>query len=252
MYSGKQRGIALLYGVICHLSFAAGIAAMMLGLYTGLRLGRRHLVGGAAAFADVLLALQFVVVHSFLLSERGRAVLARFAPFGLGPALGTTSFAAISSLQLLLTFGAWSPIGPTWWEPHGALRVALTIAYAASWGLLLKGMADAGLALQTGFLGWGAVLRDRAPRYGDFPARGLFRYVRQPIYLAFALTLWTGPAWTPDHLLLASAWTLYCVAGPALKERRYAAAYGERFERYRRLVPYWVPAPHKLDTRLLD
>jgi len=252
MFSGKQRGIALLYGVFCHLSFAVGIAAMMLGLYTGLRLGRGPLTGLAAVFVDVLLVLQFVVVHSFLLSKRGRALLARLAPFGLGPALSTTSFSAISSLQLLLTFAAWSPIGPVWWEPHGALRVALTIAYAASWGLLLKSMADAGLALQTGFIGWGAVVRDRAPHYGDFPARGLFRYLRQPIYLAFALTLWTGPVWTPDHLLLAAVWTLYCVAGPALKERRYRAAYGERFERYRRLVPYWFPALRKLDTRLLD
>ncbi len=58
MYSGKQRGLALFYGVFCHLSFAVGIAAMMLGLYTGLRLGRGPLTGIAAVFADVLLALQ--------------------------------------------------------------------------------------------------------------------------------------------------------------------------------------------------
>jgi protein-S-isoprenylcysteine O-methyltransferase Ste14 len=217
IYSGKQCGIALLYGVFCHVAFAIGITAMMLGLYTGLEVGRGTMSGAAGGLVDVLLVLQFVVVHSFLLAKRGRALLARFAPFGIGRELSTTSFAAIASLQLLL-----------------------------------KAMADAGLALQTGFLGWGAVVRDRAPHYDDFPARGLFGYVRQPIYLAFALTLWTGPVWTPDHLLLAAAWTLYCVAGPALKERRYRAAYGNRFERYRQLVPYWFPALRKLDARLLD
>ena len=252
MYSGKQRGIALLYGVFCHAAFALGIAAMMLGLYTGLEVGRGTITGIAGGVVDGVLVLQFVVIHSFLLSARGRALLARFAPFGIGRELSTTSFAAIASLQLLLTFVAWSPIGPVWWEPHGTLRVVMSAAYAISWGLLLKAMADAGLALQTGFLGWGAVVRDRAPRYEDFPARGLFRYVRQPIYVAFALTLWTGPVWTPDHLLLAAAWTLYCVAGPALKERRYRAVYGDRFERYRQLVPYWFPALRKLDARLLD
>jgi len=252
MYSGKQRGIALLYGVVCHVAFAVGIAAMMLGLYTGLEIGRGPITGIPGGLVDGLLMFQFIFIHSYLLSRHGRALLARFVPFGIGRELSTTSFAAIASLQLLLTFVAWSPIGPVWWEPHGVLRVVMSVAYAISWGLLLKAMADAGLALQTGFLGWGAVVRDRPPHYDDFPARGLFRYVRQPIYVAFALTLWTGPVWTPDHLLLAAAWTLYCVAGPALKERRYRAAYGVRFERYRQLVPYWVPALRKLDARLLD
>ena len=106
-------------------------------------------------------------------------------------------------------------------------------------------MSDAGLAVQTGFLGWSAVARDRAPIYGDFAAKGTFRVVRQPVYLAFACTLWTGPVWTPDHLLLATAWTGYCVFGPVLKERRYLRAYGERFARYRDRVPYWLPVPRR-------
>ena len=252
MYSARQRGVALLHGVFCHAAFAAGIASMMLGLYSGLAFGRGALRGFAALAVDALLVLQFVVLHSFLLSARGRALLARLVPLGIGRELGTTSFAAISSLQLLLVFVAWSPLGPVWWEAHGALLVVMSVAYALSWGLLLKAMADAGLAVQTGFLGWGAVVRDRAPHYGDFPSRGLFRFVRQPIYLAFALTLWTGPVWTPDHLLLAIVWTLYCVAGPVLKERRYRAVYGDRFQRYRELVPYWVPALRSFDARLLD
>jgi protein-S-isoprenylcysteine O-methyltransferase Ste14 len=239
-YDRTQRAVALAYGIVNHVAFAAGIAAMIAGLYFGLATGRGTLHGGAAVAADVALLLSFVVLHSFLLGARGRRVLARLAPFGLGADLGTTTFATIASLQLLLLFVAWSPIGPVWWEPHGALRIALTLAYAASWGLLLKSMSDAGLPLQSGFLGWGAVVRGRKPRYDAFPQRGTFRYVRQPIYLAFALTLWTGPVWNADHLLLAIPWTLYCIAGPLLKERRFVAAYGEAFERYQRRVPYWL------------
>ena len=143
MYSCKQRGIALLYGVFCHAAFALGIAAMMLGLYTGLEVGRGTITGIAGGVVDGVLVFQFVVIHSFLLSARGRALLARFAPFGIGRELSTTSFAAIASLQLLLTFVAWSPIGPVWWEPHGTLRVVMSMAYAISWGMLLKAMADA-------------------------------------------------------------------------------------------------------------
>jgi protein-S-isoprenylcysteine O-methyltransferase Ste14 len=31
-----------------------------------------------------------------------------------------------------------------------------------------------------------------------------------------------------------------------LKERRFAARYGARWQRYRRRVPYWIPDPRLL------
>jgi protein-S-isoprenylcysteine O-methyltransferase Ste14 len=55
------------------------------------------------------------------------------------------------------------------------------------------------------------------------------------------LTLWTVPVWTPDQLALAVSLTAYCLLAPRLKERRFAARYGERFERYRAEVPYALP-----------
>ncbi|OYX75074.1 MAG: hypothetical protein B7Y77_03075, partial [Bradyrhizobium sp. 35-63-5] len=65
--------------------------------------------------------------------------------------------------------------------------------------------------------------------------------VRQPIYLSFALTLWTVPVWTPDQLAVAIVLTTYCLLAPRLKERRFAAIYGPRFETYRGRVPYMLP-----------
>ena len=73
------------------------------------------------------------------------------------------------------------------------------------------------------------------------PTQGLFRLIRQPIYVAFALTLWTVPTWTPDQLAIALAYSSYCLLAPRLKERRFAQRYGDRFERYRASVPYVVP-----------
>jgi protein-S-isoprenylcysteine O-methyltransferase Ste14 len=66
--------------------------------------------------------------------------------------------------------------------------------------------------------------------------------IRQPIYVAFALTLWTVPVWTPDQLVLALTLTAYCLAAPRLKERRFERRYGERFRAYRQSVPYALPA----------
>jgi len=251
-YTPAQRAVAVTWGLACHLAFAAGVGAMMVGLYTGMTLGRGPWHGWRAGLADSALVLQFVVLHSVMLAPRGRRWLARLAPLGLGEALGTTTYAFLASLQLVVTFVLWSPLGPVWVRPHGATVVVLTVAYAGAWLLVLKTMADAGLALQTGFLGWSAVARGRAPRYAAFAPRGTFRWVRQPIYVAFALTLWTAPVWTPDHLILALGWTAYCLLGPRLKERRYLAAHGDRYARYRRLVPYWIPSGRGLDPALLD
>lgn len=251
-YSLRERRIAIVYGILCHSAFALGIGAMVAGIFTGLRLGRGPFSGAAALGWDVLLIAQFVVLHSFLLTRRGRAVLARLAPEGLGAPLSTTIFAFISSLQLLLAFGAWAQLGGIWWEPHGWLRAAFCVAYAASWVFLLKAMRDAGMAVQTGFLGWGAVARGRDPKFNGFPECGTFRFVRQPVYLAFACTLWTGPVWTPDHLLLAVTWTAYCLAGPLLKERRYLQFYGEAFARYQQRVPYWLPLGRRAARRAAE
>jgi len=240
-YGRRQRLIALCYGIACHVMFAAGIALMIANLYTGLHLNLGRFSGCAALAWDAFLVAQFVILHSFLLTDRGRRLLGKLAPAGLGRPLASTTFAFIASLQLLVTFAAWSPLGEVWWEAQGALRWIFGIAYAASWCFLLKAMNDAGLATQTGFLGWGAVARNREPAYRSFAPTGTFRHVRQPVYAAFACTLWTGPTWTPDHLLVAVGWTAYCVMGPRLKEQRYLRVYGEQFARYRRTVPYFLP-----------
>jgi protein-S-isoprenylcysteine O-methyltransferase Ste14 len=214
---------------------------MAFALATGLQLGRGPLSGPFAAIADALLVLQFPLVHSFLLSRRGDAVLRRLSPVGHGRTLRISSFALFGSLQLLLTFWAWSPTGVVWHEPHGASGAVQWGLFAAAWTFLVKALWDAGLAVQSGAAGWLALLRGRSVRFGPMPTAGLFARCRQPIYLGFALVLWTAPTWSPDWLSLAAAWSVYCVVGPRLKEARWQRLFGERFVAYRATVPYLLP-----------
>ncbi|QQR75545.1 MAG: isoprenylcysteine carboxylmethyltransferase family protein [Holophagales bacterium] len=237
----RRRIVAVLYGIACHGLFLAGVGAMVVGLYFGLTLGRGPFHGPWAALVNVLLVGQFPLLHSYLLSASGRRWLRMLAPRELAVDLETTVFAAISSLQLLLFFVLWSPSGKVWWEPQGGALVAHSVLFAGAWLFLGKALADAGLPLQSGALGWMAVFRGEAPRFDGFPTHGLFRYLRQPIYLGFALTLWTAPVWTPDRLALAIAWSAYCFVGPRFKEARYRRYYGEAFDRYRERVPYLLP-----------
>lgn len=245
MTSRSRRSIAVLYGLAAHGIFVIGVGAMLLNLHQGMQLSLGRADGSMAWLLNALLIVQFPLLHSFLLGRRGGALLARLAPGGLGAALSTTTFAAIAALQIAAMFLLWSPSGVVWWQPQGTAAVLSNLLYAASWIFLLKALYDAGLPLQTGSMGWTAVWRGEKPVYASFPTGGLYRWCRQPVYLGFAATLWTGPVWTPDRLTVALLWTAYCVVGPRLKERRYVRRHGEAFRRYQSEVPYMTPGRRK-------
>lgn len=241
-FSRAARGVAVLAGVVCHGTFLLGVLSMVVGLHEGLRSGLGRLEGWAAVLADAALVLQFPLLHSLLLTRGGGRLLARLVPLGLGRALATTTYATFASLQTLVTFALWSPIGPVLYDVQGPARPVVQALYGASWLLVVVAMHQAGLGVQSGSLGWLAVARGRQPVYGSFPTAGLFARCRQPIYGAFALTLWTGPVLTADRLALAVVWTGYCVLGPLLKERRYVAWHGDAFRAYQARVPFLLPA----------
>lgn len=237
----RRIALALCYGVACHAIFAAAVLAMVVGMFHGMGAGLGTVPWPWAALANAALVMQFPLAHSFLLSAPGERLLARLAPRPHGATLSTTSYAIVASIQLLALFALWTPSGITWWRAEGVALWIACAAYGASWILLAKASFDAGAEVQSGALGWMSLMAAARPAFPGMPTRGLFSLVRHPIYVAFALTLWTVPAWTPDQLALALALTAYCLLAPMLKERRLAARHGEEFARYRARVPYAVP-----------
>jgi protein-S-isoprenylcysteine O-methyltransferase Ste14 len=229
--------------VACHVVFAVAIAAMAAGMYGGMTTAWGRVPWPWAAAANAALLAAFPAAHSFLLARRGRALLARVGPRGAGADLSTTTFALVASLGLALLFLLWTPSGIVWWRSEGTARAILTGCYVASWLLLFRSMREAGLALQTGALGWLAVARGRRPRHPPLPTRGLHGLCRQPIYVSFTLTTVTVPTWTPDQAVVAAVLAGYCVLGPRRKEARFERVFGEAFRRYRATVPYWLPWP---------
>lgn len=243
------RPLALAYGGACHSLFLLAIGVSWWAMYHGMHGGIVKLSTADALLWDLALLLQFPLVHSFLLTRSGGRQLQRLAPERVASALTTTTFTIVASVQMLALFALWAPVGPLWWQAHGPQKAFMTLVYLGSWLFLGKAMADAGLATQTGFLGWSAVFRGQKPQYEPMPQKGLFRWCRQPIYLAFALTTWTVPTWTLDQLLVALWFTGYCLLGPLMKERRYSKRYGQAFLEYKSKVPYMVPrlTPYSVD-----
>ncbi|MBM3616443.1 MAG: isoprenylcysteine carboxylmethyltransferase family protein [Alphaproteobacteria bacterium] len=233
--------LALCFGALCHTLFAAGVLAMIVMMFFGLSKSLGTVSWPIAALANGALIAQFPLAHSLLLTGPGGRFLARLIPGPHGQTLATTTYAIIASTQLLALFALWTPSGIVWWQAEGAVFWVVTGAYAASWLILLKASFDAGAEVQSGALGWMSLMARIRPMFPDMPTQGLFRLIRQPIYVAFTLTLWTVPVWTPDQLVLAISFTAYCLLAPRLKERRFAARYGDRFARYRAEVPYVLP-----------
>lgn len=233
--------LALALGALCHTIFALGMLAMIVAMFYGLSESLGIVPWPWAGLANAALIAQFPLAHSLFLTGPGERFLVRLIPGPHGKTLATTTYAIIASAQLLALFALWTPSGVVWWRAEGPVFWGVTVAYATSWLILLKAIFDAGVEVQTGALGWMSVLARIRPVFPDMPTRGLFRLIRQPIYVAFALTLWTVPVWTPDQLLLAISFTTYCLLAPRLKERRFVARYGDRFEQYRAEVPYVLP-----------
>ncbi|GMW00395.1 MAG: hypothetical protein AMXMBFR84_15320 [Candidatus Hydrogenedentota bacterium] len=231
---------AVVYGVLTHFIFAVAVTVMSIGLYTGLSSGWGRLDGWLAVLANLLLLVQFPIVHSYLLSTQGRKVLSRLSPMRLGADLAPTSFVLFASLQLIMTFVLWSPSGVVL-GGNEFERWLFRAFFVGSWIFLLKSLADAGLGLQTGYIGWVSVARGKPVDYGAFPTSGLFRFCRHPVYLGFALVLWTAPVHTFDGLLLAVIWSAYCVIAPRFKEERYLKWHGDSYRLYRDSVPYMIP-----------
>jgi methanethiol S-methyltransferase len=239
---GRQRiMLALAMGIACHGIFAMAGMAMVTAMFFGLSASFGRVPWPWALLANFALMVQFPLGHSLLLTKRGRALLARLVPGHHGQTLSTTTYAIIASLQLLALFALWTPSGVIWWRAEGVAFWLVCASYAAAWLLLIKASFDAGPEVQSGSLGWLSLMQNIKPVFPDMPQTGLFRLIRQPIYVAFALTLWTVPVWTPDQLALAISFTAYCLLAPLMKERRFTSFYGERFRAYQRAVPYAWP-----------
>ena len=232
---------ALFMGLLCHATFAAGVLSMIGMMFFGLSESFGTVPWPMAALANAALIMQFPMAHSVLLTGPGGRLLTRLIPGPHGKTLATTTYAIIASAQLLALFVLWTPSGIVWWRAEGAVFWAVVAAYGASWLILLKASFDAGAEVQSGALGWMSLMARIRPVFPDMPTQGLFRVIRQPVYVAFTLTLWTVPVWTPYQLVLAISFTAYCLLAPRLKERRFAARYGSRFDHYRAAVPYAVP-----------
>ena len=237
----KNKIKALLYGAVCHGLFLIAGLLMFVSLYSGFSWKFLPNFSFSSYLLNIFLIIQFPFFHSLLLTRFGKKILRWFYSAEFKDKLDTTVYASIASFQLIILFAFWQSSGVLLWVAEGSFFYILSGGYLVGWFLLSISSIQAGFGVQTGSLGWIAVYKETEVRFPDMPTRGLFKIIRHPIYLSFAIILWISPYLTLDKVVIGFFYVLYCYFAPRLKEKRFLRIYGERFRNYQSTTPYFIP-----------
>lgn len=92
------------------------------------------------------------------------------------------------------------------------------------------------------FLGFRQLVR---PVAVDQPAtlviKGLYRWVRHPLYTAGLVFIWLAPVMTANLLAMNAGLTIYILVGALFEERRLLREFGQAYIDYRKNTPMLVP-----------
>jgi hypothetical protein len=223
------------FGITAQALFAVTVCRLFLFLHGT---SRGLLASSAAGFLpwyvlDLILAVQFAVLHSLLLVPGVR----RRWKAAIPPPQYGCFFCVVACSSLLLAVELWQPSETVLWELTGPAGVGVSVAFLLTWAALVYSLSLTGLGWQTGWTPWWAWLRYRTLERKWSEPRGAYRVLRHPVYLSFLGLLWLVPRLNLDRLLLAGLWTVYLFVGSCLKDRRLLYYIGDAYRRYQARVP---------------
>jgi hypothetical protein len=222
------RACGISFGVGTQIFFALTVYYLFLFLRDGI-----SRPASAWLAMDCALALQFAVIHSLLLLPRTKLMLSRIIPSQLYGNL----FAVATCVGLSIMFVSWRSSPALIWEAGGWSRAAISTCFYASWISLIYSLKLVGLGYQTGWTQWAYWFRRQALPRRELVERGVYRWIRHPVYLSFLGLIWFTPRMTADHAVLTGLWTVYIYVGSCLKDRRMTFYLGDTYREYASRVP---------------
>lgn len=238
------RPLALLYGLACYVVFLFAFA-YAIGFVGNLVVPRSIDSGEAGAFwpsllVNVGLLGLFAVQHSVMARPAFKRWWTRFVP----EPVERSTYVLFASLALLLLYWQWRPLpGVVWSVEHEAGRAVLWALFGIGWGLVLLSTFMISHAHLFGVKQVHTFWSREEPASPGFQTPGLYRHMRHPIMTGFLIAFWATPVMTVGHLVFALATTGYILIALQLEEHDLVAAFGARYEAYRRRVPMFVPTP---------
>lgn len=191
-----------------------------------------------APLAVFLCVLAYGIVHSFLASIPFKSFIRRL--FGSYTdhwyRLAYNIFAVVSLLPVLalpallpdkIIYSATAP-----WIYLMLLGQVMAV------GLLIVGLLQTGL---WSFLGFRQLVAGGEHHETRMVVRGLYRFVRHPLYTAGLVFIWLAPVMTKNLFALNLGLSIYIVIGAYLEELRLEQEYGAAYRIYKESTPMLVP-----------
>jgi protein-S-isoprenylcysteine O-methyltransferase Ste14 len=240
-----SRALFLGYGVLCHLLFLA-VYGYLAAFFAGLPIVPKTVNSPPGASPGWALAINFGLVLAFALqhSVMARPGFKRLWSRIVPEPIERSTYVLFSCIVLVLLFVFWQPINLVVWDlPVGLARWLAWTLFAAGWLMvplvtLMINHFDLFGTRQV-WLHW------QGQQYTSLPFRTPYMYkrMRHPLYVGWAIAFWAIPTMTLGHLLLATALTSYMLIAVLFEERDLIAHFGQSYEDYRRRVPMFFPLP---------
>jgi methanethiol S-methyltransferase len=193
---------------------------------------------GASPWIILFAIFVYGVIHSWLASNQAKALARGW--FGeaaeRGYRLGYNVFAGVTLLPVLAL--------------PALLPDRQLYALQAPWlwaAVAVQGLALAALVIglwHTGvwaFLGIEQLFQPQPNVNTKLVVRGLYRWVRHPLYTAGLAFIWFSPVMTTNLLVLNLGLTAYILIGARFEERKLRREFGEAYAEYQRRTPMLVP-----------
>jgi protein-S-isoprenylcysteine O-methyltransferase Ste14 len=179
----------------------------------------------------------YAALHSLLASPWAKnAFRKRFGPLAFRfYRLGYNAVAVLSLIPLLAVVG--KNAGPILVVVPWPWAAVAGVVQLASLALLLVSFLQSDPADFLGFRQVGSAGEGES----GLNSRGVYSWVRHPMYSLGLLVLWCFPILTTGTLALDIGLTLYIVVGSELEEKRLLDQFGEEYARYRSRVARLIP-----------
>jgi len=187
----------------------------------------------------ILATAIYAAVHSLLASLGVKAwAQQRFGSFAdRWYRLAYNSFAVISGLPILILLYVLPD--QTLYKIPFSWVLLTTLGQLAGMLIILVGI------LQTDpwhFVGLRQIMKHESAEPPMLVTRGLYSWVRHPLYTGGLLLIWLVPVMTLNLLTIFVILTIYLILGAKLEERRLIHEFGDQYRNYRQRVPMLIPS----------
>jgi methanethiol S-methyltransferase len=186
----------------------------------------------APVLLNILLFSVFALHHSVLARSGAKTAVRRLVTAELERSLYTW----VASLLFILVCALWQPVPGTLYQLDGVWAIA---GYAIQGAGLVLTLRAASAVDALDLAGVRPVLnaaRGTPVKHVPLATRGLYGFVRHPLYFGWTLLVFGAPVMTATRFTFAIVSTLYLALAIPWEERDLLDVFGEQYESYRRQV----------------